>query len=79
MIAVAALVVPVSAMPTVRAAEPDKVELDIVRLEHAINDAYAANKLDEYIGYYADDLSAIFYNYRTTIPITFTQGTKSNP
>jgi ketosteroid isomerase-like protein len=51
-----------------RAAEPGSVELEIEHLEHAVNDAYAANKLDKYFSYYADDLVAIFYNERTTLP-----------
>ena len=43
------------------------VERKIARLEKDVNDAYAANDLDKYFGYYADDLVAIFYNARSTL------------
>jgi ketosteroid isomerase-like protein len=43
------------------------VEREIAHLEKDVNDAYAANHLDKYFGYYADDLVAIFYNARSTL------------
>ena len=42
------------------------VEHAIAQLEKAVNDAYAANDLDKYFSYYAEDLVAIFYNERWT-------------
>jgi ketosteroid isomerase-like protein len=42
------------------------VEHQIAQLEKAVNDAYAANDMDKYFSYYAEDLVAIFYNERWT-------------
>jgi ketosteroid isomerase-like protein len=53
---------------TVFAAAPSSVEQQITAAEHAMNAAYGANDLDKYFSYYADDMSAIFYNERTTLP-----------
>jgi len=66
--ALASLVMLAGVISVARAAEPGTVEVEIERLEHAMNDAYGANNLDKYFGYYADDLVAIFYNERTTLP-----------
>ena len=49
------------------AAAPAAIEKEIVALEDAMNKAYAANDLPTYFGYYAGDVSAIFYNQRTTL------------
>ena len=64
----ASLVMLAGVISAARTAEAGTVEVEIEHLEHAINDAYAANKLDKYFSYYADDLVAIFYNERTTLP-----------
>jgi len=66
--ALASLVLLAGVMSAARAAERGTVEVEIERLEHTVNDAYAANNLDKYFSYYADDLVAIFYNERTTLP-----------
>jgi ketosteroid isomerase-like protein len=52
---------------TARAAAPTAVEQEIVRLEQGSNDAYAANDLPKYFGYYAEDAMLIFYNERTSL------------
>ena len=52
---------------TARAAAPTAVEQEILRLERSSNDAYAANDLPKYFGYYAEDAMLIFYNERTTL------------
>jgi ketosteroid isomerase-like protein len=56
------------ATPAIAADSTQSVEDEIRRLEKESNAAYAANDLDKYFGYYADDLSAIFYDARTTLP-----------
>ncbi len=48
-------------------ADADSIQREIAGLEKAANDAYAANDLDKYFAYYADDLDAIFYDSRTTL------------
>jgi ketosteroid isomerase-like protein len=68
-----ALVLAVLAMgPLVASAAPPAksatIEKEIVALEEAMNNAYAANDLPKYFGFYAEDVSAIFYNERTTLP-----------
>jgi ketosteroid isomerase-like protein len=50
------------------AAGANPLEQQIAAAEHTMNAAYGANDLDKYFGYYADDMSAIFYNERTTLP-----------
>jgi uncharacterized protein (TIGR02246 family) len=50
------------------AVSPAAIEKEIVALEDAMNNAYAANDLPKYFGFYAEDVSAIFYNERTTLP-----------
>jgi uncharacterized protein (TIGR02246 family) len=52
---------------TAHAAAPTAVEQEIMRLEKSSNDAYAANDLPKYFGYYADDAVLIFYNERTSL------------
>jgi ketosteroid isomerase-like protein len=52
---------------TAGAAAPTAVEQEILRLERSSNDAYAANDLPKYFGYYAEDAMLIFYNERTTL------------
>jgi len=56
-----------AAMPAALAAEPADIQREITRLEHESNDAYAANDLPKYFGYYADDAVLIFYNLRATV------------
>jgi ketosteroid isomerase-like protein len=57
----------VAALPTARAAAPGAADKEIARLEQGFNDAYGANELDKYFGYYADDLVAIFPEGRTSL------------
>jgi ketosteroid isomerase-like protein len=52
---------------TAGAAAPTAVEQEIMRLEQSCNDAYAANDLPKYFGYYAEDAMLIFYDERTTL------------
>jgi uncharacterized protein (TIGR02246 family) len=52
---------------TAHAAAPTAVEQEIMRLEQSSNDAYAANDLPKYFGYYAEDAVLIFYNKRTPL------------
>ena len=56
-----------SAVPAAHAAEPASTQKEIQRLEQDYNDAYAANDLPKYFGYYADDAALIFYNKRTSL------------
>jgi ketosteroid isomerase-like protein len=56
-----------AATMTARAAAPTAVEQEIMRLEQGSNDAYAANDLPKYFGYYAEDAMLIFYNERTSL------------
>ena len=53
-------------LATNAAAADATVAHEIAQLEKAVNDAYAANDLDRYFSYYAEDLVAIFYNERWT-------------
>lgn len=50
------------------AAGPAGVEKQIAAAEQTMNEAYAANDLDKYFSYYAEDMNAIFYNMRSTLP-----------
>ena len=54
-----------AAVPT--AVAPATTEQEIMRLEKGSNDAYAANDLPKYFGYYAEDAMLIFYNERTSL------------
>ena len=65
--------------PTVQTQGADRtaIEKEIARLERDCNDAYAANDLPKYFGYYAEDMSAIFSNTRTTLPEYRASWTKS--
>jgi ketosteroid isomerase-like protein len=56
------------AIATVGTAQAGTVERDITHLEQDCNNAYAANDLEKYFSYYADDMVAIFYNARTNLP-----------
>ena len=56
-----------AAWSSVQAAAPNAVEREIAHLEQEVNEAYAANSLDRYFSYYADDVVAIFYNERWTL------------
>jgi ketosteroid isomerase-like protein len=56
-----------SVVPAAHAAEPASEQKEIMRLEQDYNDAYAANDLPKYFGYYADDAVLIFYNARTSL------------
>ncbi len=58
------------------------IERDIERLEKDSNEAYAANNLPKYFGYYAEDAVLIFYNERTTVPAyrkMWTESVKTDP
>lgn len=57
-----------AALPSASIANAGAVEQQIRANERAMNDAYAANDLDKYFGFYADGMSAIFFNERTTLP-----------
>lgn len=65
-----------------RAADTSAVEREITRLENVWNDAYGANDLPNYFGYYAEDALLVFYNERTTVSEyrkVWTQATKTEP
>lgn len=47
------------------AADTAPVEKQIAAAERAMNAAYAANDVDKYFSYYAEDMDAIFYGART--------------
>ena len=49
------------------AADAPPVENQIESLEQIWNDAYGANELPKYFGYYADNPLLVFYNKRTTL------------
>lgn len=70
-----------TAMPAL-AASPPADEHEILRLEKDSNDAYAANDLPKYFGYYAEDAVLIFYNERTTVAAyrkMWTEAIKTEP
>jgi ketosteroid isomerase-like protein len=67
MIFLAGLTLIAAAGPVAEAATASAVEREIAQLEQEVNAAYAANNLDKYFSYYADDLVAIFYNERWTL------------
>jgi ketosteroid isomerase-like protein len=57
-------------------------ELTIRKLERQVNDAYAANNLKKYFGYYAEHAILIFYDKRTDVPAyrkMWTSALKSEP
>ena len=58
-------------------ADTAAIEKQIAQLEREVNDAYAGNDLPKYFGYYADDMSAIFSNTRTTLADYRSSWTKS--
>jgi ketosteroid isomerase-like protein len=65
-----------------RAAAPAATEQEITRLEQGCNDAYAANDLPKYFGYYAEDAVLIFDNERTSLAAyrkSWTESTKTEP
>lgn len=54
--------------PPARAMPPSSaIEQEITRLEQIWNDAYGANDLPKYFGYYAENPILVFYNKRTTV------------
>jgi ketosteroid isomerase-like protein len=53
---------PARAMPPSSA-----IEQEITRLEKTWNDAYGANDLPKYFGYYAENPILVFYNKRSTL------------
>jgi ketosteroid isomerase-like protein len=56
------------ALPAARAAvSPAAISREIARLEQDFNDAYGANDLPRYFGYYAIDLVAVFPEGRTSL------------
>jgi ketosteroid isomerase-like protein len=54
-------------MSAAHAADPASIQKEILRLERDYNDAYAANDLPKYFGYYSTDAVLIFYNKRTSL------------
>ena len=54
------------AAPALAARSP--LEIEIRRLEDAVNGAYAANDLPRYFSYYAKDLRALYPEGPTTLP-----------
>ena len=71
-----------SLAPAAHGAGDAAVEREISRLEKESNDAYAANDLPKYFGYYADDVNLIFDNKRTTLAEyrkTWTESTRTEP
>ena len=65
--ALSGIVCAASATHLANAADTTAIETEITRLEHVWNDAYGANDLPKYFGYYADDAILVFYNERTTV------------
>lgn len=64
------------------AADTGAVEREITQLEQVWNDAYGANDLPKYFGYYAENPLLVFYNKRTTLADyqkEWTTATKTEP
>jgi ketosteroid isomerase-like protein len=53
--------------PAYAAADTTAVVREITQLEQVWNDAYGANDLPKYFGYYAENPVLVFYNKRTTL------------
>jgi ketosteroid isomerase-like protein len=72
-----------SLLPAAQAAtDTGAVEHEITRLEQVWNDAYGANDLPKYFGYYAEDPLLVFYNKRTKLADyrkEWTTATKTEP
>jgi ketosteroid isomerase-like protein len=68
--------------PALAAAGPTAIEQEITRLEQTWNDAYGANDLPKYFGYYAENPILVFDNKRTTLADyrkMWTEATKTEP
>ena len=64
------------------AADTGAVEHEITQLEQVWNDAYGANDLPKYFGYYSENPTLVFYNKRTTLADyqkEWTTATKTEP
>lgn len=64
------------------AADTGAVEREITQLEQVWNDAYGANDLPKYFGYYSENPLLVFYNKRTTLADyqkEWTTATKTEP
>jgi ketosteroid isomerase-like protein len=61
------LALALAALGNAAAAAESAAEREILALEQSFNDAYGANDLPKYFGYYADDLVAIFPAGRTDL------------
>ena len=72
-----------SLLPAAHAAtDTGAVEREITQLEQVWNDAYGANDLPKYFGYYAENPLLVFYNKRTTLADyrkEWTSATKTEP
>lgn len=72
-----------SLAPTAHAAtDTSAVEHEITQLEQVWNDAYGANDLPKYFGYYAENPLLVFYNKRTKLADyrkEWTTATKTEP
>jgi ketosteroid isomerase-like protein len=54
-------------LPAAQATTNPATEQEITRLEQVWNDAYGANDLPKYFGYYSENPILVFYNKRTTL------------
>src|SRR5579871_4578898 len=64
------------------ATDTGAVEREITQLEQVWNDAYGANDLPKYFGYYSENPMLVFYNKRTTLADyqkEWTSATKTEP
>jgi ketosteroid isomerase-like protein len=72
-----------SLLPAAHAAtDTAAVEREITQLEQVWNDAYGANDLPKYFGYYSENPVLVFYNKRTTLADyrkEWTSATKTEP
>ena len=72
-----------SLLPSAHAAtDTGAVEREITQLEQVWNDAYGANDLPKYFGYYSENPVLVFYNKRTTLADyrkEWTSATKTEP
>ena len=68
--------------PAHAATDTGAIEREITQLEQVWNDAYGANDLPKYFGYYAENPLLVFYNKRTTLADyrkEWTSATKTEP
>ncbi len=73
----------ITVLPTAYAAtDTGAVEREITQLEQVWNDAYGANDLPKYFGYYSENPLLVFYSKRTTLADykkEWTTATKTEP